>query len=486
MNDEFFGSEGFKSDPQGQETQGNEKPVSQFSDPSDNGTNNGSESGMDSSVDNNRIDEKSSDVSDVNFRPPYILSAPYTSPQSHGENSYTPAAVSAAPEVGQSQTPPLVYTKPKKQPKPVTRGGLIIACVCVALAASIITSSIFCFAFSKGQFLNPSSNSSGTRTSIVTDSTDEAAVQAVAEAVSPSVVGIVVSTQSLGFFGNDTSSESEGSGIIYSDDGYIITNYHVISSAVESTGKISVYLQSDSDTAVSATVVGYDVSADLAVVKIDKTGLPAIEIGDSSTLKVGQTAIAVGNPGGMDFMGSVSKGIISGLDRTIQLENTTEINLIQTDAAINPGNSGGALVNSSGQLIGVNSAKMASDTFEGMGFAIPVNDVVSICDRIISKKDAPVGYVGVEISTRYDASTLQMMGYPAGVVVAGVTSGSPAEKAGIEKGDIITQLNGTAVTGYTVFNSEKMKYSPGDEITLTVYRGGKNYSVKLTLGTANS
>ena len=161
MNDEFFGSEGFKSDSKGQETQGNEKPVSQFSDPSDNGTNNGSESGVDSSVDNDRIDEKSSDVSDVNFRPPYIPSALYNSPQNHGENSYTPAAVSAAPEVGQSQTPPPVYTKPKKQQKPVTRGGLIIACVCVALAASIITSSIFCFAFSKGQFLNPSLVSSG-------------------------------------------------------------------------------------------------------------------------------------------------------------------------------------------------------------------------------------------------------------------------------------------------------------------------------------
>ena len=368
----------------------------------------------------------------------------------------------------------------------MTRSGLAVACVCVALASSILTASIFSFGLAKGQFLNPSSGSTSTKTSIVAESTDEAAVQAVAEAVSPSVVGIVVATSSQSFFGTGTSSESEGSGIIYSEDGYIITNYHVISDAVESNGKISVYLESDSTTAISATVVGYDVSADLAVVKIDKNGLPSIGIGKSSDLKVGQTAIAVGNPGGMDFMGSVSKGIISGLDRTIQLENTTEINLIQTDAAINPGNSGGALVNSSGQLIGVNSAKMASENFEGMGFAIPVDDVVEICDRIISKKDAPVGYVGVEISTRYDASTLQMMGYPAGVVVAGVAAGSPAANAGIEKGDIITQFNGTAVTGYTVFNSEKMKYSPGDEVTLTVYRGGKTYSVKITLGTANS
>ena len=401
----------------------------------------------------------------------------------HAESSFTPNTSFSDPSViSENETP---YTA-KKQPKPVTRSGLAVACVCVALASSILTASIFSFGLAKGQFLNPSSGSTSTKTSIVTESTDEAAIQAVAEAVSPSVVGIVVATSSQSFFGTGTSSESEGSGIIYSEDGYIITNYHVISDAVESNGKISVYLESDSTTAISATVVGYDVSADLAVVKIDKNGLPSIEIGKSSDLKVGQTAIAVGNPGGMDFMGSVSKGIISGLDRTIQLENTTEINLIQTDAAINPGNSGGALVNSSGQLIGVNSAKMASENFEGMGFAIPVDDVVEICDRIISKKDAPVGYVGVEISTRYDASTLQMMGYPAGVVVAGVAAGSPAANAGIEKGDIITQFNGTAVTGYTVFNSEKMKYSPGDEVTLTVYRGGKTYSVKITLGTANS
>ena len=399
------------------------------------------------------------------------------------ESSYTPNTYYPQQPPRQDNRPPF---NPKKQPKPVTRSGLAIACVCVALASSVLTASIFCFGLAKGQFLNPTADPSPTKTSIVTDSTDEAAVQAVAEAVSPSVVGVVVTTSSQSFFGNGLSSESEGSGIIYTQDGYIITNYHVISDAVESGGKISVYLESDSSTPISATVVGYDVSADLAVIKIDKQGLPNIEIGSSSELKVGQTAIAVGNPGGMDFMGSVSKGIISGLDRTIQLENTTEINLIQTDAAINPGNSGGALVNSSGQLIGVNSAKMASTNFEGMGFAIPVDDVVTICDRIISKKDAPVGYVGVEISTRYDSSTLQMMGYPAGVVVAGVAAGSPAADAGIEKGDIITEFNGTAVTGYMVFNSEKMKYSPGDEVTLTVYRGGKTYSVKITLGTANS
>ena len=161
----------------------------------------------------------------------------------HAESSFTPNTSFSDPSViSENETP---YTA-KKQPKPVTRSGLAVACVCVAFASSILTASIFSFGLAKGQFLNPSSGSTSTKTSIVTESTDEAAVQAVAEAVSPSVVGIVVATSSQSFFGTGTSSESEGSGIIYSEDGYIITNYHVISDAVESNGKISVYLESDS------------------------------------------------------------------------------------------------------------------------------------------------------------------------------------------------------------------------------------------------
>ena len=256
---------------------------------------------------------------------------------------------------------------------------------------------------------------------------------------------------------------------------------------VENRGVVSVYLPEDTDTAVTAQVIGYDISSDLAVLKIDKTNLTAIELGNSDEIKVGQTAIAIGNPGGMDFMGSVSMGIISGLDRTLQLENSnTEIHLIQTDAAINPGNSGGALVDAKGTLIGINSAKMATENFEGMGFAIPVNDAARIVDRIINNVDAPQPYVGIEINTYYDGNTLNMMGYPSGVVVASVAEGGPAQKAGIKRSDIITHFNGAAVANYNQFNSEKSKYAPGDTVTLTIYRNGKNLQLPLVLGTANN
>ena len=266
-----------------------------------------------------------------------------------------------------------------------------------------------------------------------------------------------------------------------------MTNYHVISEAVENNGSISVFLPSDSQTAIDAKVIGYDVSADLAVVKIEKTGLTAIEIGDSDEVKVGNTAVAVGNPGGLQFMGSVSAGIISGLNRTIQMENTGEyVNLIQTDAAINPGNSGGALVNSNGFLIGLNSAKLASTEYEGMGFAIPSNTVVSICKRIIENVDEPQSYLGLDISSYYTSERLNMMGYPSGVVVERVSEGSPAESAGLQRGDIITQFNNTDITSLAMYNSEKAKYAPGETISLTVYRQNKLYTVKITLGTANS
>ncbi len=386
--------------------------------------------------------------------------------------------------------PPPPKTKPQKT---VSLTTSVLISVITAVIASVLVFSVMMYGTNIGDMLNaPTSSKSdsgeedGTdtgnqTTNIVVDTTASTSAEAVAEKAGPSVVGIVVSGSSYYY-----SSGSEGSGIIYTADGYVITNYHVIQTAVENGGTVSVYLPSDSENGIAATVVGYDISSDLAVLKIDQTGLPAIEFADSDSLKVGQVAIAIGNPGGMDFMGSVSMGIISGLDRTLLLENaTTEINLIQTDAAINPGNSGGALVNSTGQLIGINSAKMALDNFEGMGFAIPSNDAKAIIDRIIKNQDAPQPYVGIIINTQYTSTMLQQMGLPAGVVVDSVASGSPADDAGLKSYDIVTHINNVAVTSYTQFNSEKLKYEPGDSITLTVYRGGRTYTAQLTLETAN-
>ncbi len=389
--------------------------------------------------------------------------------------------------------------KKAKEEKKITLGTVLFSSAATAIISSILTC-IIALSFGAGGFAllfsntspnnNTDSSVSGSDSeetkNIVIDATAETAAVAVAEKVNPSVVGIVVITEKYNYFYGSTSSQSQGSGIIYKADGHIITNYHVIENAVTNGSKISVYTHNDLENAIPATVVGYDVSADLAVIKVDKSGLTPIELGDSDKLVVGQTAIAVGNPGGLSFSGSVSMGIISGLNRTIQLESSSEITLIQTDTAINPGNSGGALTDSQGKLIGVNSAKLSGDGYEGMGFAIPVNDMKEICDRIIGKQNSPKPYLGISLSSYYTSTLLKQYGYPAGVVVENVATDGPADDAGIERADIITKFNGKAVTDIASFTSEKDKCDPGEVATLTVYRNGTTYAVRLTLGVANS
>ena len=320
---------------------------------------------------------------------------------------------------------------------------------------------------------------------------------AVAEKVLPSIVGIRVKYKTevtSWFFGTqETEGSSEGSGIIFTEDGYIITNHHVISEAVTSSGEkaanatLEVFLYEDSATAISAEIIGYDISSDLAVLKINRTGLTAIEIGNSDEVKQGDVSIALGNPGGLEFLGSVSQGIISGLNRTIAVESSKykDIALIQTDAAINPGNSGGALVDITGKLIGVNSVKLVSDGYEGMGFAIPSNYAVSVVNDLIKNKDAVTVYLGVEENTDYTADLLEKNGYPGGVVVKSVAADSPAEKAGIEEWDIIVEFNGEKVRTMSDLISLKQKCTPGDTVTVRVYRvgrfTGKYYNLNVTL-----
>jgi len=235
-------------------------------------------------------------------------------------------------------------------------------------------------------------------------------VVSIAEKIGPSIVGIKVSykvTDPFAFFG-DTESEAkgEGSGIIVRKDGYILTNYHVIDSAYQDkkqTGKVDVYLPNNNKTPISAKIIGGDSRTDLAVIKIDQDNLPVAELGDSSQVKVGELAVAIGNPLGMEFAGSVTAGVISAVNRTIEVDGKN-LNLIQTDAAINPGNSGGALVNSVGKVIGVNTIKMASTGVEGLGFAIPTNEVKPIMEQLIKytyvKGRPQIGIGGVNIDER--------------------------------------------------------------------------------------
>ena len=377
------------------------------------------------------------------------------------------------------------YTPPKKTKK-YGASVVIISCILSAVIGAASAASVFMFLGNN----NTESNLQqpilqGNNVNINVDEEATSVVEAVATKVTPSVIGIRTTTSVMSFFGNQQSS-GEGSGVVYKQDGYIITNYHVISDAIgNSSSKIEVFLDNDKDAkSYEASVVGYNISSDLAVVKINATGLTPIEIVDSSDLKVGQYVITVGNPGGLEFMDSVTYGVISGLNRI--MSSDSEIPLIQTDAAINPGNSGGALVNTSGKLVGINSAKIVSEEFEGMGFAIPSNTVVEICNKIIEKENSPEPYIGVTLSEKYTAQMLMLYGYPKGAVILTVADGSPAYQTGIRKGDIITEFNGTVVEDYKQFNELFEKVKPGEEITVKIYRNGKYYSAKLKIGSNNS
>lgn len=316
----------------------------------------------------------------------------------------------------------------------------------------------------------------------------ESIVEAVYTKAANSCVGIRTKAWVESFFGGSTQSTGEGSGVIYSADGYIITNYHVISEVVKtnsSNSTIEVFLMSAPDDPIDAKIVGYNVSADLAVIKVEKTGLPAIETADTDSIKVGQYAIAIGCPGGIEFLNSVSYGTISGLNRTITLDNIGEMKLIQTDAAINPGNSGGALLNSKGQLIGINSSKLVDESFEGMGFAIPTKTVIEVVTEIIDNKDNPSPYIGIEIY-KYDSDYLEKFGLPHGAAVKSVVSGAPAYNAGIRSGDIITSFNKTDIDEYTDFIDILDKCKPDTKVNVRIYRNGHYYSTTVTIGSNNS
>ena len=374
--------------------------------------------------------------------------------------------------------------KPKKEKRRYGAGVIVTA---VLLAAIIGTAGGF---LSSRYFAESSATPSvgGTSPSNITikvDETAESVVEAVAAKATSSVVGIRTTTSVTSFFGGSEESTGEGSGVVYSADGYIITNYHVVKSVAESgNGKIDVFFNSKDSDPYSATIVGYHIATDLALLKIKATGLPVVEIGNSDELKIGQQVVAIGSPGGLEFMGSVTSGYISGLNRIHS--SSTGVKFIQTDAAINPGNSGGALLNAKGQLVGINRSKIVSTEYEAMGFAIPVNTVVEKVKKIIAKQSEPEPYVGISVSTRYTQEVLAYYGYPAGAVVLSVDEGSPAAQAGIRRGDIITEYDGTAIEDYSILN-ECISYSePGSTVAVKIYRSGKYFSAKLKVASNGS
>lgn len=396
------------------------------------------------------------------------------------------------------QAPPTYTTPsynnfvPPKKPKKANTGhstatviiASLLAAVIGAVSGTVVLGTVFS-ANSDTTTITEQSDKTQNNISISIDETASSIAEAVAVKCTDSVVGIRTTTSVMSFFGGSQEQTGDGSGVIYSEDGYIITNYHVISEAVESSNsKIDVFIGDSNSISYPATVVGYNISCDLAVIKIDATNLTPVEFGNSDELNVGQYVITIGAPGGLEFMGSVTYGIISGLDRTVS--TSTGLKLIQTDAAINPGNSGGALLDAEGKLIGINSSKIASVEYEGMGFAIPVNTVKEKCDKIISRKDDSQAYFGVSISSTYTSQVLSLYGYPSGAVVSSVAEGSPAYQAGIERGDIITEFNGVKISEYTMLNDALYDCEAGDTVSVTIYRSGRYYTVDIKLASDTS
>ncbi len=295
--------------------------------------------------------------------------------------------------------------------------------------------------------------------------------------VAPSVVGIVNYQMDAGWV-----PAGEGSGIVLTADGYIVTNAHVVNGAqgikvVLSTGK-----------EYEAKLIGLDVKTDLAVVKIEATGLTAAEFGNSDQMAAGDKVVAIGNPGGLEFAGSITQGIISAVNRPIASSTGYTMDCIQTDAAINPGNSGGPLVNEYGQVVGINSSKIAATEYEGIGFAIPINTAKPIIDDLI-KNGRVTGRakIGITIEGEITEMSAQLYSIPTGILIAGVDKGSDIAAKGVRANDIITKIDGAKVDTTNQIYDILNKHKPGDTIKLTIFRrptdaADQTFEVSIVLG----
>lgn len=303
-------------------------------------------------------------------------------------------------------------------------------------------------------------------------------VVAIAEKVSPAVVSIV-NYQHTGFFRQ--LQPSSGSGVIFdSKNGYIVTNYHVIAGA----DRLEVIVQGEYE--YEARVVGGDEQTDLAVIQIKADNLPEAVFGDSDKLRVGELAVAIGSPLGTTFDRSVTAGVISALNRQISVASASgqeiNLNVIQTDAAINPGNSGGALVNSSGQVIGINSVKVGRADVEGMGFAIPINDAKPIIRQLIEKGYVSRPFIGIYNYQVVTEQLAQWYDLPVGIWVGGIVPGGPADKAGMQVEDIIIRIGDQSIKTAADLQGVLKKLKPGEQVVVRVVRKGQAIDLNLTLG----
>lgn len=414
------------------------------------------------------------------------------------ENEKNETKFKAIPVTGSSS-----YNKNEKSQKNKTGFGktVILPFVSGVVGCSIVLGTCFGVPSIRSKLINNSSSNISTSNSSSTQSNgyvtqtslsnySDTAVYA-ANKILPSIVGIkieyTVNTQS--FFGRSSSSTAtaSGSGIIISDDGYILTNNHVVSSStsesnsyyqITDAGKVTVTLFGD-ETEYEAKIVGQDEQTDLAVIKIEKTGLTKADFADSDSVKVGEFAMAVGNPVNMDS--TVTTGIVSAVNRKITDSDGKTYTCIQTDAAINSGNSGGALVNSEGKVIGINTLKLSGTGIEGIGFAIPINSTTDITSQLIqySKVKRPfIGISGIDLN----AETAKTYNLVEGVYVKSVEDFSAAEKAGLKAGDVIIEVEGKSIKTMNELNEVKNSHKIGDELKLKINRDGTEKEITLTLG----
>lgn len=358
----------------------------------------------------------------------------------------------------------------------------------VLLIAALSASAGFAGGIAAIQYKAADYISEGTRNQITINPTDNVNIgEAVAAKVIPSVVGISTTQEVIrqNIFGMQQGQliQGVGTGFIVREDGYILTNSHVVDDGSAQT--ITVQLTDGRE--LKGTVLWSDSSLDLAIVKIDVDNLVAVELGDSDKVNIGAYAVAIGNPFGLVFDRSVTQGVISGLNRTITVGNSTQPvtmeGLIQTDASINSGNSGGPLLNSKGQVIGINSAKAASG--EGLGFAIPINTAKPIMEEVMKTgtfKKAYLGISGADASLYLQYYPDKDLGTKTGVYISRIYDGSPAYLAGIQQGDVITAINDTKVNTMEQLTKHLFSYKPGDEITVHVFRDRKEIKLALVLG----
>ena len=419
----------------------------------------------------------------------------YNDPQPEPETAYT------APQTDNGAggaTPPVHPVQPQdaqppKKKKKFNGKRVARSAVALVLAAAMGFAGGFVGAKFGGsgkvviQQVAPSStadSASGSDNSITAASSSGSSLttEQVADLVSPSVV--VITTEQVvysqwSWYGQNQVESGAGSGVIISSDGYILTCAHVVDGASSITVTIG-------DKDYTATLVGEDTTSDIAVIKIDADGLTPATVGNSDSLKVGQSVMAVGNPLG-ELGGTVTGGMISALNRSVTIQGSSSVNtmsLIQMDASVSPGNSGGGLFNMNGELVGIVNAKSSSSDAEGLGFAIPINDAIKVAQELLENgyvTGRP--YLGITYLAVTDAQTASQLGVNAyGVYVVEVVKGGPAEKAGLQAGDRIVSVDGTEIASKDDLGTLMQKHAAGDTLSITIARDGQMQTVNVTLG----